>query len=1153
MPALDLFWLGSPRVELDGRPLRLETRKVTALLALLSLERKAQSRERLAALLWPEYDSVRAPANLRRTLASLQSSLGAGWLRADRETVALEAPGRVRIDLEDLESRVREVRAHHADPRERICPSCEEKLAGAARLHAGDFLEGFNLKDCPEFDQWQTLKRDELLQAMSWAMERLAEASAEAGRWEEAIERARRWLSLDELHEPAHRTLMFLYARSGRRSAALRQYEECARQLLEELGEEPEERTRALYERIRRRKLPAPSEGGTGTRTAEGAAGLRTAAGSPGGPAPAPQPAARPPLHGVPETRLHPPPIRPSRVRRERLFVLLDRGTRCPLTLISAPAGFGKTTLLAEWVQRCDMPVAWLQLEEADGDPAHFLASLAAALAHLDPTLGAEALQMLRSIQVPSLAAVVDSLLGDLGLSPGARVLVLDDFHLIGRPETQKLLGEVVQRLPADFHLFVATRVDPTLPLARLRVRAQLAEVRADDLRFLPEEAATFLRSVMGLELSEEDVGVLDRRTEGWAAGLQMAALSLQSREDRTEFIRSFGGSHRYVMDYLVGEVLEGQPPAVQEFLLCTSVLERFCAGLCDAVAERSESQALLEGLDRANLFLVPLDDERLWYRYHHLFAELLRHRLRQNRSAERVAELHFRAGRWLEDSADWEAAMRHYLEGRHIDEALRLLEERHKSILGHGGLGMLLGWAAQLPAAAVRRNAAACVTVGTIHAWAGRRGEAESLFAQADALLSAEGSGAEGSGAEGAPPESGGAVDRVPPDPGAGGALSEGPAPERAPSERAEALAGRAAVMRAFVADVAGETDRAVELARRADRALRPDEGMLRSLIPYILGKAHRFQGDLRQAEAFSNEHIRIARAANNTWSYSGAVHEMIWVHRLQGRLREADRVLAEFEALPREAGTSGPVAKLIAHRGELERERGRLEAAARSIGIALEHVERWRLPSDMYFCYLSRCRLKLSAGRPAAATEDVERADELRRTSSVYASMFPLLEAERVRVLLAGERLTEALAWLDGYRFPADGSPVNREVVLIARARVLLAAGQVEEARTLLDRLAAEAAAGARNGRLLEIRVLQARAAISDQAAAADGPGPEAARELLRQALALAEPEGYARVFLDEGEPVVRLLRECADPGQNLPPPLAAYARRLLESLPA
>jgi LuxR family maltose regulon positive regulatory protein len=1098
MGTLELEWLGPPRVKADGRPVRLETRKVSALLAVLSVDRRPQSREYLATLPWPEFDSQRAPANLRRALTSLQASLGEGWVQADREAILLTGPGKVCVDIDDALALVREGRAHHPTGSDRLCSSCAGKLGEATRLYRGDFLEGFNLKDCPGFDQWQMGKRDELSREMGWTLERLAEASGEAGRWEEAIGHARRWLSLDELHEPAHRTLMFLYARSGKRGAALRQYEECARVLHKELDQEPDGATRALHERIRLRKLepqPAPQQAVTP---------------QPATRQPGPRPAAAPSAEQL-STRLRPPPRRPTLVERSRLIALLDEGTRRPLTLVSAPAGFGKTTLLAEWARSCGLPVAWLSLEEADSDGAHFLAGLAAALRRLDPEIGVEASAMLKAMQTPPLRVVADSLLADLARRPAERALVLDDYHLVSRPEVEAYLADLVQRIPEDLHLFIATRVDPGLPLARMRARAQLAEVRADDLRFRPEEAAAFLRQVMGLDLQEGDIALLEQRTEGWPAGLQMAALSLQGKVDRSQFIKSFGGSHRYIMDYLVGEVLEGQPSETQDFLLRTSILDQFRADLCDEVAGHAGSQSILEALDRANLFLVALDEERTWYRYHHLFAELLRHRLATLRKPEEIAELHLRAGRWLEQSADIEGAMRHYLAGEKFGEALRLMNEQQMGILTHGGLGMLMAWRARIPEEAAAQDPRASVMLGSICAWAGRAVEAERHFTRADALLDA--------------------AEAQTPSPDA----PHGADTARVDPAEARALRGTALVMRAFIADVAGQTPRAVELAQKADELLPAEYVMARTLIPYILSKAYRYQGDLDRAEKLYEEQIRLARAANNIWPYAGAIHELIWVRRLRGQLRDAERILDEFEKEPREPGTAGPIAKTVANRAEIEREHGNLEVAARIAQKAVQDVTRWGLPSDVAACLLTRLRVELSAGQVSAAADDLARIDDLVRTSPVYATMHPLFEAERVRILLARGMLAESLEWLERCRPPEYASPTNRDMIAMSKARVLMAARRYEEARDILGRAAEQAEAGARAGRLLEILVLQARA-LSE-----DGGQEPTALAALRRAVDLAEPEGHVRVFLDEGEPVVRLLRRLD--------PLPEYARKLLD----
>jgi LuxR family transcriptional regulator, maltose regulon positive regulatory protein len=707
---------------------------------------------------------------------------------------------------------------------------------------------------------------------------------------------------------------------------------------------------------------------------------------------------------------------------------------------------------------------------------------------------------MLHSIQVPALSAVTESLIGDLARSPATRVVVLDDCHLVTRMETQKLLAEFAGHLPPECHLVIATRMDPAFPLARLRARAQIVEVRADELRFLPKEAAAFLREVMELDLDEEYIALLEERTEGWAAGLQMAALSLRNRRDPAAFIRSFGGSHRHVVDYLAAEVMDGQPAERQEFLLNTSILERFCGGLCDELLCRRGSQVMLEELDRANLFLVPLDGERTWYRYHHLFAELLRHRLRQCRPSAEIEDLHGRAARWLDDNGDPEEAMRHFLAGRKHEEAIRLMDRCQEAILARGGLVTLLQWAQQLPAEEVARSPEACVTLGTVFVWAGRPEDAERHFARADVLLANEA--------------------------------------ENDSSSRVRSLRARAAIMRAYVADVTGASGRAIELAREGDALLPPDTySNHRSLIAYILCRAYRYEGDLEQAKAYARVMMRLARTAGNVWGVATAVHELIWLCRHQGRLREADRELEAFGASAREAGSAGPIAKLTASRGELQRERGDLDGAARTILAAQEDVGRWGLPSDIYFCRLLRSRLALSQGDPAAAAEEVRRADDVARSALVFASMSPLLEAERARVFLALGKIEEALAWMVGYPVPDETNQMNHEVVLIAHARVLLAAGRGAEASELLDRLAAGARAAGRYGRLLEIMVLRAAA----------GTGP-AADEALRRALEIAEPEGYVRIFLDEGEPVACRIRAILDRPDALAPRLADYARRLL-----
>src|SRR5579859_6384147 len=382
-------------------------------------------------------------------------------------------------------------------------------------------------------------------------------------------------------------------------------------------------------------------------------------------------------------TKLYIPPLRPNVVLRPRLIERLSAGLHRKLTLISAPAGFGKTTLLSEWTLGLGRSVAWLSLDDQDNDPARFLAYLVAALQTIAATIGKGVFSLLQSPQPPPPEALLTALLNDLTTISDPFVLVLDDYHVLDAKPVDQALAFLIDHLPPHIHLVIATREDPHLPLARLCARAQLTEVRAIDLRFTPSEAAAFLNQMMGLTLSAEDIAALERRTEGWIAGLQLAALSLQGVVDATSLIASFTGSHHFVLDYLMEEVLGQQSERIQTFLLHTSILDRMSGPLCDAVVldSTTSGQATLQDLERANLFLIPLDNERRWYRYHHLFAELLRLRLQQSLSSDpalahaRVASLHLRASRWYEDQGLTMEAFHQAAAAGDVERAERLIE----------------------------------------------------------------------------------------------------------------------------------------------------------------------------------------------------------------------------------------------------------------------------------------------------------------------------------------------------------------------------------------------------------------------------------------------------------------------------------------------
>src|SRR6266705_452055 len=396
-------------------------------------------------------------------------------------------------------------------------------------------------------------------------------------------------------------------------------------------------------------------------------------------------------------TKLYIPRLRPNVVSRPRLLDRLNEALHRNLTLISAPAGFGKTTLVSEWVEGIERPTAWLSLDEGENDPARFLAYLVAALQTITANIGEGVLGMLQSSQPPPTEAILTALLNEITTLPDHFVLVLDDYHVLDAKSVDIALTYLVEHLPPQMHLVIATREDPQLPLARLRARSHLTEVRAADLRFTASEAAAFLNQVMGLNLSAADIAALEDHTEGWIAGLQLAALALQGHQDVPGFIRTFAGDHRYIVDYLVEEVLQHQPEPVRSFLLQTSILDRLNGPLCNAVTGQEEGNARLEALERGNFFVVPLDDKRHWYRYHHLFAEVLSVHLMAEQPHQ-VATLHRRASEWYEHNGSTTNAIRHAMAAEDFERAADLVELAVPAMLRSRQEATLLGWLKALP-----------------------------------------------------------------------------------------------------------------------------------------------------------------------------------------------------------------------------------------------------------------------------------------------------------------------------------------------------------------------------------------------------------------------------------------------------------------------
>jgi ATP/maltotriose-dependent transcriptional regulator MalT len=778
---------------------------------------------------------------------------------------------------------------------------------------------------------------------------------------------------------------------------------------------------------------------------------------------------------------------------------------------VCAPAGFGKTALLADWARRSGRPVAWLSLDTADNDPVRFWRHLAAALDGVRAAAGQRVTALL-GLPPRSLEAVVTALVNELDAAPGELVLVLDDYHLIEAPAVHESVVFLLEHLPAGLRLAVACRADPPLPLARLRAGGELAELRGDQLRFTRDEAAALLGEAAGPGLAEDVVAALEARTEGWAAGLQLAGLSLRGHADPAGFVAGFSGSHRYVLDYLTEEVLDRQPEPVRAFLLQTSVLDRLCGPLCDAVTGRAGSQQLLEAIERANLFLTPLDEVRGWWRYHPLFADLLRVRLGQQQP-ERLPALHRAAGAWCEQRGLVDEAVRHTLAAGDAAWAARLVERHIGATLPWAEGATVTRWLAGLPGEQVRARPRLCALRAVQAIGAGQAGELEHWLDAAEAALASE------------------------------------PAEETAGEQPAADLPETLASLRADLARLRGDAGTTSRLAKQL--LARRSTGEVRFHARWNLARASWLNGELGAAESALAE-LAATRPDGEILGLA------VWwergqVLRAQGRLGAA---LASYrQALAADAHPEAPalsalglmhpgVAAVLYERDELA---GALEHATEGLAGCRQLATGWSVTSGRMLAeaLVILARIRQALGDQPAASAAISEAGDVGPSPDV-ADLFNPAGAQRTRLLLAQGQLAQAAAWVAARGMdPADqpGYPREREYLLLAR--LLIATGEPERALPLLGRLHAAAAAQDRTGSLVEVR------AVTALALAACGQDA-AAVAALAGALTLAWPEGYVRVFADEGAPLAAVLDRLTagqrsgrmSPAPGVP---TAYLRRL------
>lgn len=825
-------------------------------------------------------------------------------------------------------------------------------------------------------------------------------------------------------------------------------------------------------------------------------------------------------------TKLRVPQLPLHLVRRPQLAMRLQQAAQRPLTLIAAPAGFGKTTLLASWIEQASLEVAWITLEHDDDDLTRFWSYVFTALARVHPGSGTSALSLLQASTLsllPPIETVLSVWINDLVTLPHTIALVLDDYHLITAQPIHRAVAYLVDHLPPQLHLVIATRADPPLPLARLRARGHLTEIRAADLRFTSEEVLAFLNRALGLDLSSEDIAALEARTEGWIAGLQLAALSMQGRTDIPGFLAAFTGSHRYIIDYLLEEVLAHQPEPVQTFLLQTAILERLQGALCEAVigvirapGEEASGQTMLEQLEQANLFLSPLDDERLWYRYHQLFAEALRHRL-QRKCPTLVRELHHRASTWYEQHGLMHDAVHHALAAADFAQAARLIEHASSALVRRGAIATLQRWVAALPDELIRSNIELSIVQGWLLFVSGKHDAAERHLADIERRF------------------------------GINPASGEQPEHQTIPggTEHEAEIRGRIAAIRASIAIAHRDLPGTIALSRQA-LAYLPEEHIARAYVAWYLGKAHWLSGDVQAASIALAEAARVSWEVGHLYGVFLVIHDLAQVQITQGQLHQADQTYRQALQHAREQDGQQPaLGPAYVGRGQLEYQWNHLDAAAALFQAGMTLCEQTGNTQEIMQASIGLAFVKQAQGDTDGASAMMQQALQVTERHALSLPGGAQVEATQAWLSLIQGNDAAAVGWLQRCRLTIDQELNHvRERGYLTLIRVLIRQRKLDEALAWLAKLLQLAEAQGRAGSMIEVLMLQA------EALQASGDVHQAVERLSR-ALALAEPEEYIRLFVDEGAPMAALLAQSVE-GRARHHPISIYVERLLSAFP-
>lgn len=807
-------------------------------------------------------------------------------------------------------------------------------------------------------------------------------------------------------------------------------------------------------------------------------------------------------------TKLFIPQARSDTILRPRLSEQLQRGVAGKLTLISAPPGFGKTTMVVEWHASTagqTLPLAWISLDDGDNDLGRFMLYLVSAIRTLEPQVGEHVLSMLTSTELPGPEVLLTVLINELGHFQQRFALVLDDYHVIENPDIHRALAFLIDHLPAQLRIIMIARSDPPLPLSRMRGRRELAEFKADDLRFTPDEAADFLNGTMGLKLSAEQVARLEQRTEGWIAGLLLAALSVEQESEPADVIDTFSGDHHYIFDYLAEEVLQRQPPDVQDFLLRTSLPKRFTASLCDALTGRTGSQETIEYLTQANLFTTPLDQTRGWYRYHNLFGEFLAARYTAN-DPDGAMETHRRASDWFEAAGLRHDGIHHAILAEDEERGVRQIEHVGFNLVMTGRTATLESWLDRVPDFVVARNPVLCIFKAWLCVQYRRLDEAEVWLAN----LPSDGL-----------------------DPCLG-----------------DVICSQAAVIRSSIARLRVDVPETISRAKFALSIIKPDDVFARSTVLNDLGTAYRMGEQLTLATATLEEAVEAAQTAGNSVSWLVATSQLAVAYMTTGYLRRAHAAYSKALDFEGEHGLRNLGMGVAAHLGvaEVLREWNQLDSAEAQVEDGLDILRIVDDPKEIWtklYALIVLARVRQAQGDLEGAIEVMD--DALREVAELGLAGWQVerVEAFRARFSLCLGQVEPAAAWaLRCELSPDDEIVYHMENTYLTYARLLYQQGLHDAARKVLARFRDLANSDYRIRRLIEIDVLDS---IVLHAAGEQ----EEALARLESALAMAEPEGYVRVFADEGAPVGRLLSELPALRTGRDGWQAPYSRGYLEHL--